>query len=181
MRFAVIFLAILFIIPGATTLYAEIYTWTDDNGVKHYSNTPPPADVKAEVKFNEYQSDDAADQKRTQSDKQELQALIKEIEAEEARQQAEQKRKEKEAEANKPPSEEELVEAETQRLTEKIVMLEARPLDYFGSQRNKIITIGFYKYRLEELLKDPKKYFKNPVKFEGNVKYSEHYKNKKKD
>jgi hypothetical protein len=181
MRFAVIFLAILFIIPGATTLYAEIYTWTDDNGVKHYSNTPPPADVKAEVKFKEYQSDDAADQKRTQSDKQELQALIKEIEAEEARQQAEQKRKEKEAEANKPPSEEELIEAETQRLTEKIVMLEARPLDYFGSQRNKIITIGFYKYRLEELLKNPEKYFKTPVKFEGNVKYSEHYKNKKKE
>ena len=21
---------------------AEIYSWTDENGVKHYSNTPPP-------------------------------------------------------------------------------------------------------------------------------------------
>jgi hypothetical protein len=181
MRFAVIFFAMLFIILGATTPYAEIYSWTDDNGVKHYSNAPPPADVKAEIKFNEYQTDDAADQKRTQSDKKELQALIQEIEAEEARVQAEQKRKEKEAEANKPPSEDELIEAEKQRLLDKIELLEARPLDYFGSQRNKIITIGYYKYRLEAILQDPEKYFKEPAKFEGNVKYSEHYKSKEKE
>jgi hypothetical protein len=181
MKFTVIFFAILFIIPGATTLYAEIYSWTDDNGVKHYSNAPPPEDVNATIKFNEYQTDDAADQKRTQSDKKELQALIQEIEAEEARVQAEQKRKEAEAEANKQPSEEELIEAEKQRLLDKIEMLEAQPLDFYGSFRNKLMTIGFYKYRLEALLQNPEKYFKEPAKFEGNVKYSEHYKSKEKE
>jgi hypothetical protein len=60
-------------------------------------------------------------------------------------------------------------------------LLEARPLDYFGSQRNKTITIGYYKYRLEALLQNPEKYFKEPAKFEGNVKYSEHYKSKVKE
>jgi hypothetical protein len=181
MRIAVIFFSILFIVPGAATLYAEIYSWTDENGVKHYSNAPPPSGVNATLKFNEYQTDDAADQKRTESDKQELQALVNEIEAEEARVQAEQKRREKEAEANKPPSEEELIAVEKKRLLDKIEMLEAQPLEYYGSFRNKLTTIGFYKYRLEALLEDPKKYFKEPAKFEGNIKYSEHYKPKEKE
>ena len=67
----------------------------------------------------------------------------------------------------------ELIAEETERLLKKIAALEAKPLDFFGSQRNKILTIGYYKYRLEDLAKDPDKYFKEPARFEGNVKYSE--------
>jgi hypothetical protein len=48
-----------------------------------------------------------------------------------------------------------------------------RPLDYFGSERNKRARIGYYRYRLEALNTDPDKYFSNPVPFEGNVKNSE--------
>jgi hypothetical protein len=181
MRFVLIFFTIMFILAGAANLNAEIYYWTDENGVKHYSNAPPPTDVKAGLKFNEYETDDAADRSRTESDKQELQALIKEIEAEEARQRAEQERIKREAEANKPPSQEEMVAAEKQRLLDKIEALEAQPLEYYGSFRNKLLTIGFYKYRLEALLEDPEKYFKTPAKFEGNVKYSDDYKKEEKE
>jgi hypothetical protein len=28
-----------------TTLFASVYIWTDENGVKHYSNTPPPQET----------------------------------------------------------------------------------------------------------------------------------------
>ena len=58
-------------------------------------------------------------------------------------------------------------------LKRKSAELEEQPLEYFGSQRNKLVRIGFYRYRLEALLQDPDKYFKNPENFEGNIKEPE--------
>ena len=52
-------------------------------------------------------------------------------------------------------------------------MLQEKPLDYFGSFKNKRVRIGYYKYRLETLMQDPDKYINEPVKFEGNVKETE--------
>jgi hypothetical protein len=54
---------------------------------------------------------------------------------------------------------EETVAAEREKLELKIAELETAPLDFFGSQRNKTLTIGYYRYRLEDLAKDPEKYF----------------------
>lgn len=68
---------------------------------------------------------------------------------------------------------EERVAAEKERLEAKIAELEAKPLDYFGSQKNKRTRVGFYKYRLELLLEDPDKYFSEPEQFEGNIKKPE--------
>ena len=48
--------------------------------------------------------------------------------------------------------------------------VEEKPLEYFGSQKNKRVRIGYFKYRLEALMQDPDKYFENPEQFEGNVK-----------
>jgi hypothetical protein len=68
---------------------------------------------------------------------------------------------------------EERVAAEKERLEAKIAELEEKPLEYFGSQKNKRTRIGFYKYRLETLEQDPDKYFSEPEKFEGNLKAQE--------
>ena len=65
----------------------------------------------------------------------------------------------------------ERVDAERKRLENKIAELEEKPLSYFGSQKNKRVRIGYYRYRLEDLMQDPEKYFKQPSSFEGNVKY----------
>ena len=65
------------------------------------------------------------------------------------------------------------MEEQIAELTAKIAELEARPLDYFGAQKNKRKRIGYYKYRLETLLQDPDKYFSEPEKFEGNIKTPE--------
>jgi hypothetical protein len=45
-------IAVLLVCLGATTASAQqVYTWTDANGVKHFSDTPPP-DPKAAKKLN---------------------------------------------------------------------------------------------------------------------------------
>jgi hypothetical protein len=160
----------VFGVPNST---AEVYTWTDENGVKHFSDQPP-ADAKgAKPAFPAYEYDEAADRQRTQTDKKELQKVVKTIDENYVKEQQEKKRRQQEEEANQPPTMDERVAAEREKLLEKINQLESYPLDYFGSQRNKILTIGYYRYRLEDLGKDPEKYFSEPTNFEGNVRHPE--------
>ncbi len=154
-----------------STLAAEIYIWTDEKGLKHYSDHPPENaesyDVQTETQT--YQHDEEADKQRTETEQKQLQDAIKEENENDEKQQQEAA----EAERNRPPTQEEKIAAEKDKLENKIAWLEEQPLEYFGSQRNKIARIGFYRYRLEALLQDPDKYFKNPEKFEGNIKESE--------
>ena len=154
-----------------STLAAEIYIWTDEKGLKHYSDHPPENaesyDVQTETQT--YQHDEEADKQRTETEQKQLQDAIKEENENDKKQQQEAA----EAERNRPPTQEEKIAAEKDKLENKIAWLEEQPLEYFGSQRNKIARIGFYRYRLEALLQDPDKYFKNPEKFEGNIKESE--------
>ena len=175
MKLAVIIIAVLFIMPGLSNLHAEIYHWIDENGVRHYGNEPPPEDQNITVLFEEYHYDEKADEKRTQSDQEALKALIEDIEEDERQARAEQEQKETAEKSEEGLTRGEMIAVETQRLTAKIAELEAKPLSYFGSQRNKILTLGFYKYRLEDLARDPDKYFREPARFEGNVPYSEYY------
>ena len=167
---AAIVLAFAFTVWGVTSLKAEVYTWTDQNGVKHFSDRPP-ADAKgAKPAFPAYEYDETADRQRTEADSKELQKVIKAVDADHEKAEQEEKRRQEEAEANRPPTMEERVAAERNRLNLKIAELEAKPLEFFGSQRNKIQTLGYYNYRLEDLAKDPEKYFREPTQFEGNVK-----------
>jgi len=156
---------------GVTAPNAEVYTWTDENGVKHFSDRLPADANGAKQAFPAYEHDDAADRQRTETDSKELQKVIKTIDEDNEKAQQEEKRHQEEAEANRPPTMEEKVAAEREKLNQKIVELEEQPLEFFGSQRNKILTIGYYNYRLEDLAKDPEKYFSQPTQFEGNVRH----------
>jgi len=51
-------LGILLWVPA---LNADVYTWTDENGVKHYGTQPPENATDARVVFEEEQHDAAAD------------------------------------------------------------------------------------------------------------------------
>jgi len=42
-------LIILYVIVSTQLLYAEIFTWTDENGIKHFSNTGPQSAEKFTV------------------------------------------------------------------------------------------------------------------------------------
>ena len=57
--------SIFFMLLCDTGLTAEIYYWTDENGVKHYSNTPPDEE-NVKVEFKEYQHNKRADQRRSE-------------------------------------------------------------------------------------------------------------------
>jgi hypothetical protein len=162
-------IAILLWVPAAN---ADVYSWTDENGVKHFGNQPPENAANVKMVFKEKPHDEAADQQRTEAQNKELTDLIRDLEEEEQREAAENRKKAAEAERNSEPSQMDRVETERARLQAKIDDLVERPLDYFGSERNKRARIGYYRYRLEALNSDPDKYFKNPVPFEGNVKDS---------
>ena len=155
------------------TSNADIYSWTDENGVKHFGNQPPENAANVKIVFKEEPHDEAADQQRTEAQNRELTELIRDLEEEEQQQAAEKNKRAAEAEQNREPTQEERVEAERERLESKIADLEEKPLEYFGSQKNKRVRIGYYRYRLEALNSDPDKYFSNPSQFEGNVKDTE--------
>jgi hypothetical protein len=163
-------IGILLWVPASN---ADVYSWTDENGVKHFGNQPPDNAANAKLVFKEEPHDEAADQQRTDTQNKELTELIRDLEEEEERQAAEDRKKAAEAKQNREPTQQDRVEAERARLEAKIAELVERPLDYFGSERNKRARIGYYRYRLEALNTDPDKYFSNPVPFEGNVKNSE--------
>jgi len=67
------------------------------------------------------------------------------------------------------PTSADIITLEKERLEKKILELEQKPLEFFGSQQNKRVRIGYYEYRLQTLMADPDSYFKNPEPFEGNV------------
>ena len=173
MKHVIRLLCLMGILLWVPALNADVYSWTDEKGVKHFGNQPPDDAADVKVVFKEESHNEAVDQRRTENEQQELNDLIRELEQEEEQQAAEEKRRAAEAARNKKPTAQERADAEKKRLEAKIAELEEKPLSYFGSQRNKQVRIGYYRYRLEALIRDPDKYFSEPVPFEGNVKESE--------
>ena len=55
----------------ATSLYADIYEWTDEEGVKHYTNYAPPPEAKILMKTQEVPYDEAADRARMEAEREE--------------------------------------------------------------------------------------------------------------
>ena len=86
----------------AGSLQADIYEWTDENGVKHFTNYAPPDDARILMKTKEVPYDEAADLARMEADRQyQLELARLEIAAREAeleRREAEAERKAAEAE-----------------------------------------------------------------------------------
>jgi hypothetical protein len=152
-------LSILAVIVCASVLQAEIYRWTDENGVTRYSNEPPAKQEKVDIVFEEYKYDEAADKKRTSQDNQEIDALLEEIEKQDRKASLERRKKLAAAKKDQPLSQAELIKAEEQRLQNKIVELEALPFDHFGSEQKRRAHINYYRGRLEFLQNNPDKYF----------------------
>ena len=116
MKLLNILIILMLTIFGASVVNADVYTWVDENGIRHYSDSPPEDAEDAKVMFPEYQYDESADKKRSKQDKQQLNTLIKEIEADNARDQEEARKKAQAAQQNQKPTREELIAAEKERL-----------------------------------------------------------------
>ena len=158
---------------GISHSEADIYTWTDEKGVRHYSNSPPTDAEDPEVIFKEYEHDPSSDQQRFEMEQQEWKKLIDQIEADDRQATEEAERRAQEARNNREPSLEERTAAEKKRLEDTIADLEEKPLEYFGSQKNKRVRLGYYRYRLDTLMQDPENYFNSLQSFEGNIKETE--------
>jgi hypothetical protein len=172
MKFRLIAALIFFVLPGLSYLSADVYRWADEQGNLFYGNQPPSNARNVKLMFKESPSAPAAGAASQDKAQRSAEAIDRELEEEKARE--EQARKEAESiERNAPPTQEELIAREKVRLEKKIADLEEKPLDYFGSQKNKRVRIGYYQYRLDTLMTNPDEYFSTPESFEGNVKTPE--------
>jgi hypothetical protein len=154
MKLITMILVFIFISLAATGVRAEIYSWTDENGVKHYSHTPPP-DRSVPVKTApEIQSDSITDQKIEKLNEENVDAILKALEKEE------QAPAPKPAKIQKPPSRQDRIAAEKEKLEEKIAWLEQLPPEAYANARSKQAIIGRYRYRMEQLESNPNEYFK---------------------
>ena len=150
-------MVIIFIFTGlaASGVQAEIYSWTDENGVKHYSHTPPP-DRSVPVKTAlEIQPDPATDQEIEKINEENVDAILEALDKEE------QASAQKPANVQKPPSRQDRIAAEKEKLEEKIAWLEQLPPRAYTNTRSKQAIIGRYQYRMQLLLSNPDEYFKN--------------------
>jgi hypothetical protein len=157
-----------FILPGLSYLSADIYRWTDKQGAVHFGDSVPSDAQNVKVVSKEISSGTAAGAPAPGPDAKGTESILQELEDDlqrerEARKQADEVKK------TAPPTGADIVTREKERLEKKILELEQKPLEFFGSQQNKRVRIGYYKYRLQALLADPDNYFKNPEPFEGNV------------
>lgn len=162
MKLKIMYLVIVFIFLCFSSLNAEIYSYIDENGIKHDSNVSLQKVTGIVKVLDEIKYDRASDEERRIKDEKfwHTQIQMRKNEAEMAKEAVTLKSKAKiEARGNHPPSRKELIEIEKKKLEKKISELEALPTSVYGNSRSKQKTIGRYRYKLEELMTSPKKYF----------------------
>jgi hypothetical protein len=157
MKLRVLIVALCFILPGLSYLSADIYRWTDKQGTVHFGNSVPSDAQDVKVVSKEIRSDPAAgapDAKSTESIIQENEA---DLQREREARQAEEMKK------TAPPTRTENIAREKERLENKILELDQKPIEYFGgSPKIKASQMGYYQSRLQALMANPDNYFKNP-------------------
>jgi hypothetical protein len=138
---------------SASGLQAEIYSWTDEKGVKHYSHTPP-ADPEFQITTDPEIPGNPADTREPQMIYEEnvetlLEQLDRETEASPA----------KGSSPRQQPSRQERIQNEMQKLEDNLAYLESLPPNAFANSRSRDVIIGKYRYRLQQLKSDPDSYF----------------------
>ena len=181
----VIFLAIFLCVP---LLQAQVYTWTDEKGVKHYSNVAPSEaadeiqqDKEIPVDTSSQQEQKAAPQKNDTGKSVETETEEKPKPGQKAAEgtadiglnlgslpsgQGELVAREKkivkqlQLELEKDESRrQEFIDREKKRLTQTLELIRRKPLSFFGSSKNKTRQVGYVQYRLDALVNSPDTYF----------------------
>lgn len=122
-----------------TTAKADIYTWMDENGVRHYTNYAPPPQAKVVLKTEELPYDDEADEERMQTQRLDQLTTALQAAAEKEAQLAEmQLAAEKRIEDANRKAQEALEEAES--------LLNQARYESYGSDNSGYGSYGFYPY-----------------------------------
>ena len=152
-------LVLLFI----TDLNADnIYSWTDENGVRQHSNTAPGKDAK-DVKIIKEIPHTQDDEKKSGQDANELDRVIDELEAKNRAAKIEREEKEKEIEAEKNKAAQDKLNKKTQtekeRLQNEIRRIEQLASGGTFSLAMKKSKIKEYQEKLDLLERSPEEYF----------------------
>ena len=124
--------------------HAEMYQWTDNNGVKHYSNSPPTESVTVYRTEPEIAPDKQHGKKRGQKEDKTLQRNLENRDGEQRVEREQEKAAEKTAEKKQ------LLESEKAQIEDEIV----RKKRYFrGKSRRHIIKLNNIEKQLAELEK----------------------------
>jgi Skp family chaperone for outer membrane proteins len=141
---------------------ADTYSWVDENGVKHFSSDPPPKGVPYKKVGEEITSDVSVDAETQAAETKALDALLNELE-ETDKKNAEAEKLKREADiqsgANKPPTRQEIIQKEKEKLEDTLKHLESLPPESFANSRSRNVIIGQYQYKLSQLNSSPAKYF----------------------
>lgn len=151
------FFFFLVLAPSAQ-LTANIYSWTDSNGVKHYSNVPPPPGVGTAIDVQrEIAYDRDADEERWELHQKDWEAIRQDLsDAEEQR--IQENYGDETDEDSKSLNEK--IEQEKFRLELEISRLESLPANSFERGLDgKRASIAFFEARLLELKSNPQRYF----------------------
>jgi len=163
MRFSTILIAIIFVFLQLPDLYADtIYSWTDKNGIKKYSNTAPEEDVKhleviEEMPISETSNPDIEvdEEGLGQADRElEVDNRISELKTEQQQIKNEEK---KNKIADGPLNEK--IQAEKIRLLEKIDRIEKLAVGRSLSLARKNAMIKQFRDKLDLLKRSPEEYF----------------------
>ena len=145
----------------AGSLHADIYEWTDENGVKHFTNYAPPEDAKILMKTKELPYDEAADRARMEDERQ----FLKEL--------AQLERAARDAELERRVAEAEQRAAEAERYAQETLQATEQYLNDAKNNRWYYRTGPYYPYY---------PYYPTPYRYHYKHKYHKksHYKHAKK-
>ena len=130
------------------SLQADIYEWTDANGVKHFTNYAPPEDARILMKTEEVPYDEAADLARMEADRQyQLELARQEIAAREAELERREAEAERKAAAAERYAQEKIQEADQYLDDAKSDRWYYRSGGYYGYYRPPYVQHHKRKYR----------------------------------
>ena len=151
-------MAVVLVVMQASQLNANIYSWTDANGVRHFSNVPPPPSFDAAINVRqEIAYDRDADEERWELDQKDWEAITQDLSEVEEQRIQENYGDETDQDSK---SLNDKIEQEKFRLELEINRLESLPANSFEKGLDgKRASIAFYESRLLELKSNPQRYF----------------------
>jgi chromosome segregation ATPase len=163
MKYLPILVLSILVLLLITDLNADkIYSWTDENGVRQYSNTAPGNDAK-NVEIIKEIPHTQDDEKKSGQDVNELDRVMDELEAENRAAEIEREEKDKkiEAEKNKAAQDKlnQKIQIEKERLQNEIRRIEQLALGGTFSLAMKKSKIKEYQEKIDLLERSPEEYF----------------------
>ncbi len=153
---------VLWVYPGLAS--ENIYNWTDENGIKRFSDQPPPLNVKH---YNTIRipPDRSSGQQPGVDNRPGYENMVEKVKSETLQREQESMKEEASKAAEEKRNAESgvkaRIEAERQRLNEKIDAINKRPLSRTYDQSFKQARINEIQKQLDRLDNSPEEYFQS--------------------